>query len=77
VIDDAKSTDYQAREIHKINEYPEDPIGGEVITEMKTPKGIASTMISAEVITLENFVVEKLPADINYRALHFDESKLT
>ena len=75
IIDDAKSAEYDYRLIRKINEFPDEPYGGDVITMMKTPQW-AKIAIRAEEISIEQFAVEKLPEMIQYRKLYFDEKKL-
>ncbi len=74
-IDDAKSAEYDYRLIRKINEFPDEPYGGDVITMMKTPQW-AKIAIPAEEIAIEQFAIEKLPEQIQFRKLYFDAKKL-
>jgi len=67
VIDDTKRPVYEPREIIKINEYPDEPIG-QVKARIKTPQW-AKIMIQASEITLEQRIVEKLPDYILYKSL--------
>ena len=75
IIDDAVSVDYAARDIHKINEYPDEPLGGTVLASMPTPTILAG-VISSPFISVENFTVETLPGNINYRKMSFNAAKL-
>jgi len=76
LVDDAKSAEYDYRIIKKINEHPDDPFGGEVVSMMKTPQW-AKIAIRSDEIAIEQFAIEKLPEVIQYRKLYFDEKKLT
>lgn len=57
----------EPREIVKINEYPDRPIG-EVIQKIKRPEW-AKIMIQPEEISLERIMVEKLPEGVYYGKL--------
>jgi hypothetical protein len=67
LIDDTKRPTYQPREIVKINEDPEMPIGN-VLKTMKTPDW-SKILISSDEITLEQRMVEKLPNDILFKKM--------
>jgi len=67
VIDDTQRPVFEPREIVKINEYPDEPIG-EVKARIKTPQW-AKIMIQPDKITLEQRIVEKLPDYILYKSL--------
>jgi hypothetical protein len=69
IVDDAKSAEYDARLIKKINEFPGDPYPGSIKVEtMETPQE-AKIMIVAPEITIETFAMERLPETIQYRKL--------
>jgi len=67
IIDDTKRPDYEPREIVKINEFPDEPIG-QVKARIKTPQW-AKIMIQAEEISLEQRIVETLPDYILHKSL--------
>jgi len=67
IIDDTKRPKYEPREIVKINEYPDEPIG-QVKARIKTPQW-AKIMIQPDEITLEQRIAEKLPDYILYKSL--------
>jgi hypothetical protein len=70
IIDDARSADYQARELRKINEWPDDPYPGCLKTEKHKVERWAKVLIQPEWIALETFAIEKLPVNIQYRKLY-------
>jgi hypothetical protein len=72
VVDDVTSTTYYAREIRKINEFPDDPYPGRIKSvRMKTPQW-AKIMIKPAWVSLETFAVESLPTNIQYRKLYLN-----
>jgi len=76
IVDDAKSAEYDFRLIRKINEWPDELNPGHIKAEMIRVPQWAKIMIGPDVIALETFAVEKLPENIQYRHLNFDEKKL-
>jgi hypothetical protein len=67
IIDDWTRPNYEPREIIKINEFPQEPVG-KVFKRMKAPQW-AKIMIQADEITLEQRIVESLPANILFKKL--------
>lgn len=67
IIDDTQRPIYEPREIIKINEYPDEPIGI-VKARIKTPQG-AKILIQPDEVTLEQRIIEKLPANILFKKM--------
>ncbi len=71
IVDDAVRPEYTSREIVKINENPDEPIG-EVLKEMPVPEW-ARAMIGSDIITLERRMVESLPDGVLFKRLRVVE----
>ena len=75
-IDDSEDVEWVSREIHKINEWPDEPLGGEVLQAMAVPQ-FAKALIKSDTITIEKFTVDELPDGFLHRRLKFNASRLT
>jgi len=67
VIDDTKRPRWAERRIHKVNEFPDEPIGRK-LSSIYVPEWF-SAFSSAEAISFEEEVVEKLPPHIFYKQM--------
>ncbi len=75
IVDDAKSAEYEAREIRKINEYPDEPYPGFIKSEVIAVPDWAKILIKPNYVSIENFAIESLPENVLFRKLYLNTKK--